>query len=279
MEPKTDRCTAPEANAGPRRRVGSLTLGVCLIAAGILFLCCHFVPGFDAQLALRIAPAAGLILLGCEVLFFAARPERGKYDFVSVFVCLVLMACCFGLLVMQLFWEDFDPQRRQTADRLGKEYTALVYEAIREDAPDIALQDVGSSLYLSTGSVERLEDLHPGNDYLTLTVNLYGPYASAEEFAADCRAVTDAIQTRSVQPDVINFACNPLNAVSDTLNSGTPKQTERYWLSLNGMAQQGWTKEQMTAQTEVDDLRDEENEPDEEPAEQPAEEAEPVAET
>ena len=60
----------------PLRRVGSLTLGACLIAAGVFFLLYFFVPGFDVQLTLKIAPAVALVLLGCEVLFFAARPGR-----------------------------------------------------------------------------------------------------------------------------------------------------------------------------------------------------------
>ena len=68
---------APQtAKPQPLRRVGSFTLGVCLIAAGIFFLLAYFVPGFDWKLTLKIAPAAGLILLGGEVLFFAARPGR-----------------------------------------------------------------------------------------------------------------------------------------------------------------------------------------------------------
>ena len=61
---------APQpAKPQPLRRVGSFTLGVCLIAAGIFFLLAYFVPGFDWKLTLKIAPAAGLILLGGEVLY------------------------------------------------------------------------------------------------------------------------------------------------------------------------------------------------------------------
>lgn len=86
------------AQAEPVRRVGSVTLGICLIAAGIFFFAYHFLPNFDALLVLKIVPAAGLVLLGCEVLYYATRPQRGRYDFVSVFVCLVLM----GLLL----WPD-----------------------------------------------------------------------------------------------------------------------------------------------------------------------------
>lgn len=50
---------AQAKDEAPRRRVGSFTLGVCLIAAGVFFLCYHFVPGFDWKLALKVAPAAG----------------------------------------------------------------------------------------------------------------------------------------------------------------------------------------------------------------------------
>lgn len=73
---------APKApESAPVRRVGTLTLGVCLIACGVLFLCYFFVPHFNWDLALKIAPAAGLILLGCEVLYFAARPSAGSTIF------------------------------------------------------------------------------------------------------------------------------------------------------------------------------------------------------
>lgn len=36
------------AQAEPVRRVGSVTLGICLITAGIFFFAYHFLPNFDA---------------------------------------------------------------------------------------------------------------------------------------------------------------------------------------------------------------------------------------
>ena len=84
MDEKNETGSAAPETSGkqpPLRRVGSFTLGVCLIAAGIFFLLTYFVPGFPTQPVLRIVPAAGLALLGGEVLFFAARPGRWKYDF------------------------------------------------------------------------------------------------------------------------------------------------------------------------------------------------------
>ena len=52
---------APECKPAekPLRRVGSLTLGACLIAAGVFFLLYFFVPGFDVQLHGNAAHAVG----------------------------------------------------------------------------------------------------------------------------------------------------------------------------------------------------------------------------
>lgn len=65
----------------PLRRVGTLTLGVCLIAAGTLFLLARFLPGLPWLVIWQVLPAAGLILLGCEVLYYSARPGACRCDF------------------------------------------------------------------------------------------------------------------------------------------------------------------------------------------------------
>ena len=123
----TERPAPKAPESAPVRRVGTLTLGVCLIACGVLFLCYFFVPHFNWELALKIAPAAGLILLGCEVLYFAARPQRWKYDFLSVFLCIVLMVSAFGgaclmaafdfALHREEFWIEYDARQARTSMR------------------------------------------------------------------------------------------------------------------------------------------------------------------
>ena len=75
----------------PLRRVGTLTLGVCLIAAGTLFLLARFLPGLPWLVIWQVLPAAGLILLGCEVLYYSARPGACRCDFGSVVLCLLLL--------------------------------------------------------------------------------------------------------------------------------------------------------------------------------------------
>ena len=273
-EPET-RPEAAKLQDAPRRRVGSLTMGACLIAAGIFFLCYYFVPGFDWQLVVRIAPAAALVLLGCEVLFFAARPGRWKYDFVSVLVCLGLIAVCMCLSFLPMVWSEIDPARGQNEMKLSKAYTTQVYEALRKENPDLRLRDVYTDLYLYANSVDDLQELQPSDGHLSLTVMLYGPYDSTGAFAQDCRSVAGTVRAGTLQPDELRITWSPDNDPGQSLDSGTLQRVEQYTLELDGTVQLDWTADEMERQVEVQYLLDEENEPEEDTA--PGEEAEPEA--
>ena len=244
----------------PLRRVGSFTLGVCLIAAGIFFLLTYFVPGFPTQPVLRIVPAAGLVMLGGEVLFFAARPGRWKYDFWSVLICLVLMAGCFCLSLLPVVWDELGPERNQASMKLGQEYTTEAYDKIKQTAPDIRVKNISGNAYLYSSEAKTLRDVNAGNGYLSLTVELFGGYDSVQAFAQDCRSVTDAVQQCSAQPDELRITWSPENDPGQSLAAGTLQHVEQYTLELDGIAQLDWTADQMAKQTEVQYLLDEENE-------------------
>ena len=263
MDEKNETGSAAPETSGkqpPLRRVGSFTLGVCLIAAGIFFLLTYFVPGFPTQPVLRIVPAAGLVLLGGEVLFFAARPGRWKYDFWSVLICLMLMGGCFCLSLLPVVWEEISPQRRQTELRLGQEYTAEAYDRIKTAAPEVRVKDIRGNAYLYSSKTETLRDLDAGDGHLSLTVELFGDYDSVQAFAQACRSMADAVQQGRPQPDTLIFAWSPDNDPEESLGTGTLQQVERYTLELVGIAQLDWTADQMAKQTEVQYLLDEENE-------------------
>mgnify|MGYP000335023395 CR=1 FL=1 len=104
---------------------------------------------------LKIAPAAGLILLGGEVLFFAARPGRWKYDFWSVLICLVLMAGCFGLSLLPVVWDELGPERNQASMKLGQEYTTEAYDKIKQTAPDIRVKHISGNAYLYSSEAKN----------------------------------------------------------------------------------------------------------------------------
>ena len=263
MDEKNETGSAAPETSGkqpPLRRVGSFTLGVCLIAAGTFFLLTYFVPGFPTQPVLRIVPAAGLVLLGGEVLFFAARPGRWKYDFWSVLICLMLISGCFCLSLLPVVWEEISPQRRQTELRLGQEYTAEAYDRIKTAAPEVRVKDIRGNAYLYSSKTETLRDLDAGDGHLSLTVELFGDYDSVQAFAQDCRRVTDAVQQCSALPDELRIAWSPDNDPEESLGTGTLQQVEQYTLELVGIAQLDWTADQMAKQTEVQYLLDEENE-------------------
>lgn len=277
MDEKNETGSAAPEMSGkqpPLRRVGSFTLGACLIAAGAFFLCYHFVPGFDWQLALKIVPAAGLVMLGGEVLFFAARPGRWKYDFWSVLICLVLMAGCFGLSLLPVVWDELGPERNQASMKLGQEYTTEAYDKIKQTAPDVRVKNISGNAYLYSSEAKTLRDVNAGNGYLSLTVELFGGYDSVQAFAQDCRSVTDAVQQCSALPDELRIAWAPDNDPEESLGTGTLQQVERYTLELVGIAQRDWTAEQMAKQTEVQYLLDEENEETAESEDAPVESAE-----
>ena len=222
-----------------------------------------------------IAPAAALVLLGCEVLFFAARPGRWKYDFVSVLVCLGLIAVCMCLSFLPMVWSEIDPARGQNEMKLSKAYTTQVYEALRKENPDLRLRDVYTDLYLYANSVDDLQELQPSDGHLSLTVMLYGPYDSTGAFAQDCRSVAGTVRAGTLQPDELHIVWSPDNDPGQSLDSGTLQRVEQYTLELDGTVQLDWTADEMERQVEVQYLLDEENEPEEDTA--PGEEAEPEA--
>ena len=112
-----------------------------------------FVPHFNWELALKIAPAAGLILLGCEVLYFAARPQRWKYDFLSVLLCIVLMVSAFGGACLMAafdfalrrgeFWIEYDA--RQERDLTDEESDRLRLDLNEGTGPDLDEENEDSS--------------------------------------------------------------------------------------------------------------------------------------
>ena len=115
-----------------------------------------------------ILAVAGVALL----LFFAARPGRWKYDFVSVLVCLGLIAVCMCLSFLPMVWSEIDPARGQNEMKLSKAYTTQVYEALRKENPDLRLRDVYTNLYLYANSVDDLQELQPSDGHLSLCAGL-----------------------------------------------------------------------------------------------------------
>lgn len=83
------------------RRVGTFTLGVVLVITGTLMAVSMFYPALDLRWALKAAPAI-LISLGVETLLSTRSRGTIKYDWVSMFLCFLLV--CAALCLYAIVW-------------------------------------------------------------------------------------------------------------------------------------------------------------------------------
>lgn len=98
-----ERSTSPG-----QRRVGTFTLGVTLVASGVLMLVSMFWPGLDLRWALKCAPLM-LISLGAETLLAAKGGGKVKYDWVGMVLCFVLVCAALCLYAMA-WWLLYGPE-------------------------------------------------------------------------------------------------------------------------------------------------------------------------
>ena len=170
----------------PPRRVGSMTMGLALIAAGLCILGIYFVPGFPAVTVLKLAPLV-LVALGAEMLWRSRSGARVRYDLVGVCISLVLLgAGCVASLVPMVL-EYYRPGQ---------------YEMVRAAAQrqvDACLD--GAQVYRAqvtvalNGRPGMTDEQARQEARIYCDVELYGPFDSAEAFAAACQA-----QARALEP-------------------------------------------------------------------------------
>ena len=235
----TKRPARPPQEEKPVRRVGSITLGLCLIAVGVCFLLYYFAPGFNWLLVAKVGAPLALVALGVEVIWCAAHPARWKYDFLAVFGCLVLMGGAFCLTLLPLFWQQVSPERRIQTESLKDEYEQALYGSLQ----DTKIQLFSVHTYMDTGygvQPQSLAELNQPGVFLSLGIDLYGPYDRTADFAKDCALLRDAVKQVAAQwgpmPEKIEF---------EWVNA---EETVKMSISLRDAVQMNWTAEQMAEQ-------------------------------
>ena len=229
----------PPQEEKPVRRVGSITLGLCLIAVGVCFLLYYFAPGFNWLLVAKVGAPLALVALGVEVIWCASHPARWKYDFLAVFGCLVLMGGAFCLTLLPLFWQQVSPERRIQTESLKDEYEQALYGSLQ----DTKIQLFSVHTYMDTGygvQPQTLAELNQPGVFLSLGIDLYGPYDRTTDFASDCAVLRDAVKQVAAQwgpmPEKIEF---------EWVNA---EETVKMSISLRDAVQMNWTAEQMAEQ-------------------------------
>ena len=118
--------------ARPVRRVGTLTMGLALVVVGAALCVGLFFPNVDFLLLFKLSPLV-LVALGCEVIFAAstAKGMRLKYDFLSMFVCFLLIVTALGAACVPVALQYAGPGRSAAEQRVEQELYEATYARLK----------------------------------------------------------------------------------------------------------------------------------------------------
>ncbi|WP_195276414.1 hypothetical protein [Anaerotruncus rubiinfantis] len=188
------------------RRIGTLTMGFALIVTGIIALVATFYPAFDIFTVLKLSPII-FVFLGLEILigYFRHKGEKLKYDFLSGFVCFVLICGGVVLSLIPTFWDYFGPDTWRVRDQVSDLIEDDLYER---------LQTNGNirSLYVNI-ELPYYERINYKEDPAALTdktnayisISLAGSFSNEKDFARECRSILDKIPDTAYRIRQINF--------------------------------------------------------------------------
>lgn len=198
----------PQPKPPHPRRVGTLTAGLALILTGLAIGASLLWPSFDLTIAFKLCPLI-LIFLGIEVVAsnFAGSNVPIKYDFLSFFLCIILVFSALGLSTIPYFVTYFGPEKHNAEQRLSKELEEKVYSVLKDSE---VVYDSYSTVTLADWRRPRevkLEELS-GGDTVDVSIDLRGPYADAASFATACSVLRDELLAAGLKPDNLYFNWN-----------------------------------------------------------------------
>ena len=226
------------------RRVGTVAFAITLIAVGVLLLIRAFVPGFDLLAVLRFSPVI-LSVLGIEVLIYAARPDVSlKYDFLSMFVCFVLLVAAVGSNVLSAWIDGYGPTHEYTEHRLKTQLEEQAYQAF---SPMGIVRDlsVGVTLHRPVSSGEASAVSITADDEASVYVTFENTYSSALAFAQDCRRIIDEAETAGLPFTDYTFDTN-------WKNGNMPDLSRSYYLSIGSRWGMDRTAEELAGDVSED---------------------------
>lgn len=219
------------------RRLGTLTLGITLVAMGAVLLSYLFFPNQSLRWLGWLAPAL-LILLGVEVLvrYALARERRLRYDLMGGFLTMVLAVLCLVLGSAHQWMPYVGQARHQAQEQFRTQLEEQVYQALK-DQPQVAnvwVDAYAQPTLTPAGTVG--EGYEVSAAYLHLV--LMDSYDSKEAFGADCYRVMERLAHLDILDQV------------DFRNNHREGETQ-YQLNLQGKFQRNMGEAAMTSQVEV----------------------------
>ena len=217
-EPTQDASQETTAQAAPEtapkppvkvRRVGTFSLGLMLVAIGAIQLAQIFMPNVNVLSVVKYAPMV-LIVLGIEVLIYAARPDvKIKYDVISIFLCIIIMLTAGASGAVAAVAQAFTPENVTKRVTTEEQYKKTVQKAL-SNIPNA--HDFVHDYSIDVSSESWFMDMPVGTMHATvyLTMN-YGAQTTAEEFVRDCMKVMDAVNATDIPVEYYRFDVDQSN--------------------------------------------------------------------
>ena len=185
------------------RRVGTLTLGLALIAIGAAILAYMISPGFDIRIVAYLAPVI-LIALGAEILIrqLIGKGKPFRYDFASGFICVLLVIGSFAVALVPYVLYYISPERFSTQEQQLDGVRDQLYAAfqgeqrIRNYSVD---GNVGN--ILSAAHVDENGHWTYQLDYLIVDITLMDSWEDEAAFAKTCRQLMDKMTAQGFNSD------------------------------------------------------------------------------
>jgi len=193
----------------PARRVGTITLGLALIAVGIVALMFMFFPNLDYITIAKLTPII-FVFLGFEILasFFLSKGQRIKYDFLSGFICFMLIVGSMGVVTALPLFNRFGSPKNNIEKRLSNEIYDMLYQQL-SPGKNIKSLNVDVDLdYLTYSPDITVSELKNAGSQVLIDIELIKEYQSDDEFSKDCKAIIDTIKSDNINFSHISIEAN-----------------------------------------------------------------------
>lgn len=187
------------------RRVGTITMACALIAMGILMVVATFNEAMGLAMAVKLAPVI-LIVLGIEILvrYAFSKGEKLRYDFLSGFVCFLLITASLVMAIVPAMWHNWGPRRNALQAQLSYDTRARLSEVLANEK-DVNYLDTDVYLQREVLPNEmKLSDLSV-YDHVNGTVRLINTFETQEAFADRISQILKKIETAGIPFDTIHF--------------------------------------------------------------------------
>lgn len=220
--PQSPAAPQPPAPAGaPRkvRRVGTFTMGLCLVIAGVALVVGMFRPGWNMLNLFKLTPLV-LVALGAELLLASAAKgdTKLKYDFLSTVMCFFLLLAGFAGVVGMRMAEYASPETVQRLEAMEDEWDTAVGTAL---AGNEAVANAETYVNYNFSWPERTlvpQALAELGDGASANVTLAGEYEDVQAFLAAVQPVVQAVKGCGVDMPSIHLAAGGPNGTQYLLD-------------------------------------------------------------